>query len=103
MDFSDPVGVRRRFRLGVERRQLGMGRYDGFQKRLRSAWRLMGDMGEPGVLRKGNRSIVRVYLPRNQAQKRRLAGAVTAHKPNLMSLGDASRRVLEQRPPLDAV
>jgi hypothetical protein len=42
-------------------------------------------------------------LARDQAQERRLARAVAANKPNLVALGNACRRVFEERPPLDAI
>ena len=103
MNFPDPMRILSRLRFGAQRRKLGMRREHGFEQGLRPAGRFLRDVGDGRVPGKANGAVIRVDLARDQAQQRGLASAVAAHKPNLVPVRNARRRVLEQGPPLDAV
>ena len=103
VNFGDPVRVFRRLGLGTQRGKLGMRGQHRFKQRLRPARRLLRHMRDGRVFGKVDRAVVGVDLARDQAQQRGLAGAVAAHKPNLVPVRNGRRGLLEQRPPLDAV
>ena len=96
-------GIARRLSLRHERGALQVGREHRVDQRGGGRWDLLRHAADAGARGQLDRARVELQLAADQAEQRRLAGAVAAHDPDLVAGGHVGRGPLEQRTPGDGV
>ena len=94
------VGV---FRFGEQARAFGVGRQHPIDQAVVPARRLLRDVADAGIARDRDGAVVGRDFALQQAQQRRLAGAVAPDEADLVAGRDCGRCPLEDRFALDPV
>ncbi len=103
LDLGDAPGVGGGLGLGEQRGALGIGGEHGLDQARRPVRRLLGDAADPGILRPGDRAVIRRELAQHHPEQGGLARAVAPDEPDLVPRRNGGGGLVEQQPALDAM
>jgi hypothetical protein len=103
LDIGDAVRIMRRFRLGQKRGALGVGLKHGIKERSRRRRHFLRHAPDARPRRQAYLAALKRQFAPDQPEERRLAGAVTADKTDLVAGGNGGRGPFEQGAAFDGI
>ena len=103
MNVGDALRINGGFGLAQQRVHFGVARQHDVEQRLLHRWDFLRHEPHARAAARTDGAVAAIRLLPDEAQQRRLARAVSAHKPDLPAFGDEGGGVLEQRASPDTV
>jgi hypothetical protein len=103
LDLGNPQRVRSGLSFGQQAGTFSVGGKDRFERVRLPTRRLLREKPDPIPARQFDRSAIRLQCAADQVQQGRFAGAVAPDQTDLAALGDLCARLVDERPPPDAV